>query len=123
MARKKKRVPETFESCGKSNEHFTALYDSMIESAAYKSLSSSARTVYTVIKSKYRGDFTGNEITCPYAVFEEYGLQHTTVKRALDDLENAGFIEVERQGFTTKNLHREPNIYRLSSRWSKGNSP
>ena len=117
MAKKKSKV-EAFET-PRSSEHFTRLHDTLITSKQYKQLSHAARTVYVLIKSQYKGNYNGNRIIYPYRQFQEYGMNTNTISRAVQELEAAGFIDIERQGFTTKNLHRQPTIYKLSSRWWK----
>lgn len=109
----------------KPNEHFTRLHDSLIKSVPYKKLSHSARTVYTILKSEFKGWATGNNIICPYRLFNEYGLNNMTIAKALRELEEAGFIEIERQGVTVnKNLHHKaPTVYHLSNKWYMDKPP
>lgn len=118
--KKPKYVAERFESAKLGEEHYFTLYDSVIDSPLFKSLSNSARTVYLVIRRQYKGNYSGKTVECPYRVFAEYGLQNKTVSRAIAELEESGFIEVERgtiQCAKNKNLRRQPNRYTLSSRW------
>lgn len=122
MARKNKSKVQPFET-PKTSEHFTRLHDSLIESGAYKKLSHSARTVYTLIKSEYKGDYTGNKVICPYSKFRAYGMDGRTIPKAIAELEQAGFIEVERFGLVTGKLYRYPNEYKLIDKWYKNKPP
>ena len=116
--RKSKNSCEPFEAVN-GHEHFTRLYDSMLESSAYRSLSHAARTVYIELKKQYKGSYTGDTVICPYKVFQEYGMNTVTIKNALCDLEEKGFIEViqgtpQAQGC---NIRRQANQYRFTSAW------
>lgn len=116
MARKKSYKPHFFESTT-SNEHYTRLYDSMLKSDAWKDLNHSSRSVYTILKMQYKGEYTGETVLCPYKDFQEYGMNTTTIKNAIKDLEEHGFIRCEHGVLVTGNLHREPNEYRFISEW------
>ena len=118
MARKKRYTPEHFETTA-SSEHFTRLYDSMLKSEAWKDLNHASRTVYLVLKMQYKGDFSGKTIQCPYKVFQEYGMNTSTIRSALRGLEEHGFIKVEHGVMVTRNLHREPNEYTFISDWQQ----
>lgn len=106
---------ETYHHTG--HQHYTRLYDDFLQSKPWKQLSHAARSVYLVIKMNYKGHYTGNDLTCTYRQFKEYGMNSTTVKRALRELEESGFIDIELQQMVNRNLHRAPTIYRLSDRW------
>lgn len=119
-SRKRQRyAPECFET-SKPSEHYTRFYDSMIDSVAYKKLSSSARTVLMILKRQYKGNFSGDTVICRYLDIQEYGMNTRTIKRALCDLEEKGFIKIT---YGTKqssgNLHRTPNEYKFISDWQK----
>ena len=115
MARKKKNYKAEPGESVTTSDHFTRLYDTMITSEAFRDLRHSSRTVFLILKMQYKG--IGDTVKCPYADFKEYGLNSTTVKRAIADLEEHGFIKTEYGVLVTKNLHREPNEYRFTSDW------
>ena len=122
MGRKKKYEAERFETPVKG-EHFTRLYDTMLKSDAWKDLNHASRSVYLILKMQYKGDYTGNTVMCPYKVFQEYGMNTSTVKKAITDLTEHGFIRcdngivVYHEG--SKTLHRTPNEYTFVSEWIK----
>lgn len=112
--RKTKYIPKDFET--KSGKRgFVALYQSMLESPAYKALTSPARSVYTIIKAQYKGNYNsspGNRVKCPYKdIMEHTHCSKATVSRALKELEEMGFIETDPGGLNV------PNTYTFSSRW------
>lgn len=113
-----KYSPESFET-SKPNEHFTRFYDSMITSDAFMALTSSARTVFLILKLQFKGNYTGNTVTCPYATIQKYGLNTTTIKKAILDLEEKGFIKIEYGARQTrdKELKRQPNKYKFIDSW------
>lgn len=121
MSRKTaKYKPEAFET-KRSSDHFTRLYDSMLESDAFKSLTHAARTVYLILKLQYRGSFTGATVICPYKEFQSYGMNTATVRKALSDLEQYGFIRIEHgtRQYKDSNLKRQPNEYTFSDKWQE----
>lgn len=125
MAKRKKAEqyrPQPFESSMGGSEHFTRIFDSMLKHQSFKNLSSSARSVYLILKLQYRGESfsTGSKVVCPYRTFNEYGIQNKTASRALTELEKAGFIRIERgtkQTGKNPNLYRNPSIYHFVSDW------
>lgn len=118
MGRKKNYKPESFESKA-SGERYIRLYESMLTSDAYKDLSHSARTVYTILKLQYKGDYTGNTVKRRYKDFQEYGMNTSTIKRALVDLENHGFIKIKYGTKMTRDtgLRKQMNEYTFVSDW------
>ena len=116
MGKKKKYEPERWET-PISDDHFTRLYDHMMKSEAWKDLKHSSRSVYTLLKMQYKGNYTGHIIKCPYSYFQDYGMSTTTIKNAVRDLEEHGFIRCKVGTLVTKNLHRQPNEYEFSSDW------
>lgn len=117
--------PQAFESAKGGNDHFTRVFESMLTHEAFKKLSSSARSVYLILKAQYRGETYSSDSTviCPYWVFNEYGIQNRTASRALQELETAGFIKIKRgtkQTEKSENLHRHPNEYKFVAKWYKG---
>lgn len=118
MGKKKKYLyePDRWET-PVSNNHYTRLYDLMLTSDAWKDLSHSARSLYPLLKMQYRGNNSGRTIQCPYSYLKEYGMNSTTIKNAIRDLEEHGFIKCVPGVHITKNLHRQPNEYEFISDW------
>ena len=96
------------------NESHIRLYESLYKSDAWKGLAHQARDLYMVILTRYKGNFTGNEVTCPFSVCEEYGFRHGSLKKWFDELETAGFISIRRFDDC---LHKVPNRYALTNWW------
>ncbi len=116
MSKKKKYAPQRWET--PVDGTYTRLYEYMLKSDAWKDLNHASRTVYLVLKMQYKGDLTGNTIKCPYKDFKrDYGMSSSTVKNAIADLENHGFIRCASGILVTKNLHREPNEYTFTDDW------
>lgn len=117
-AKRNKYSPEAFET-SKPNEHYTRLYDSMLTSEAFMALTSSARSVLLILKLQFKGNYTGNTVICPYSTIQKYGLNTTTIKNALLDLSEKGFIEIEYGTLQMKGkeLKRQPNKYKFIDAW------
>lgn len=142
MRRKKQKYnPKAFESVG---EHFlnqkgksqidtsANIYESMLQSAAFKSLTTKQQILYVYCKAQYYGKrkpkkdyekqglFQGEE----YFYFNiqlasDYGLytmtNHKRLYTDLKALEKAGFIDCLKSG----KGHKEKNVYCFSDRWKK----
>ena len=116
MARKKRYEAERWETPIKS-DHYTRLYDMMLTSEAWKDLNHASRTVYLILKMQYKGNYSGNTVQCPYKDFQEYGMNTSTIKKCINNLEEHGFIRCTPGVLITKNLHKEPNEYTFISDW------
>ena len=99
---------KSFESTKKKDEHIR-ITKSMMTSNAWKSLSCPAKVLYMELKSKYRGS-NDNDISLTHS---ECSLNQRQYMKAICDLVTMGFIEIEREGYFT----RQCNIYKLSSLW------
>lgn len=120
--RRNKYEPKPFEIANTSlndNEHYTRFYDSLINSVAFKQLSNPARTVLMILKYQYKGDYTGDTIICPYTYIQQWIGNTKTIKNALEELEEKGFIRIihgTRQS-ADKELYRTPNQYQFITDW------
>jgi len=116
MGRKKRSPPPAFATRKGTWEknHYVMLFDDLLDSPAYISLSSSAKVTYTILMQEYKGEFTGSKVICPYSTFEKKGMRANTLSTALLQLEVFGFIKVDRGG-----LEHRPNIYHLVDDWKK----
>lgn len=65
MAKKRNKEPPQKWECISGHEHFTRLFDSLIHSPAYRVLSPVAAKTLVILKSEYKGNYTGNNIICP----------------------------------------------------------
>lgn len=115
--RRNKYTPKDFETKSGQNK-FVALYVSMLQSPAYMALTPSARSVYTVIKSQYNGNYNrlpGNRVQCPYAYIMKYThCNKGTVSKALKELQDQGFIDISPDDRGGLNV---ATTYTFSSRW------
>jgi len=115
MGRKKKRdPPPSFATSGDWHTHYVVMFDDLLNSPAYVSLSASAKEAYTILLQEYKGPYTGPKVICPYATFEAKGMRTGTLPRALVELEIFGFITYESGG-----LGHRPSIYHFSGEWKK----
>ena len=101
------------------NESHVRIYESLYRSEAWKSLSHKARDLYILILTRYKGNYTGNEVTCPFSVCEDYGFRRGTLRKLFDELDSAGFISIRRFDDC---LHKVPNRYVLINWWYKKHS-
>lgn len=120
---KDKYRPQSFETCGGNHPRFMRLFEDMINHPNFKGLSSSAKVVYMILKAQWRGEsYSGSSVECPYSTFRSFGLASKTIGRATKELEDAGFIRIERGTIqTSKNnyLRRQPNLYTFTDRWKE----
>lgn len=113
MSRKNnKREPPQKWECNSDHERFVRIFESMFESPAFVALTPVASRVYLILKNEYRGNFTMNNIVCPYSTMEQYGISRNSIPPALRLLEALGFI-IREPG----NLMREPTVYHFSDKW------
>ena len=113
MGRRKKRAPIPFwESPEPSAQHFGRIYPELDKHPAFVGLSFSAKYLYHSMIQVACGN---REFHFTVKEYEARGMNHKTFERARDDLIKAGFIEIARNGRTT----RQPNIYRFSAAWQE----
>jgi hypothetical protein len=78
----------------------------LMKSAAWKSLSCIARAVYLDLASRYFGSNNGRISYSIRCAVDELRIGNATAKRALDDLQDRGFIvAVKRGAFSLKQRH------------------
>ncbi len=88
-------------------KHFAFIPKRTTHSKELNSLSLSARWIYVLLVAE-RGGLT-KPFFFPYTKIQEVtGCAATTIRRAIKELEKAGFLEVEHGG-----LERNPNQYKL----------
>lgn len=112
MSKKGKREPPKKWECISDHERFIRIFESMFESPAFRMLTPVATKVYLILKNEYRGNYTMNNIICPYSTFEENNISRNSISPALKLLEAMGFIDKE-----PGNLMRQPSKYHFSDRW------
>jgi DNA-binding transcriptional ArsR family regulator len=96
----------------------------LLKSTAYESLNGSAVKVYIFFRGKAVGPLRDNtkyvpldkEIKAPYSIIiEDTGLSRGTVRKALLELENKGFIDLVKRG-GLKSFGFTSSVYKLSTR-------
>jgi DNA-binding transcriptional ArsR family regulator len=95
----------------KKKPGFIQLYWSFYDSQEWRRLHWYSKLVYLRIKRKYNPN-TGNQITVSYREMADE-MTRPTVSKAIKELSQTGFIDVEQKG----GLYRKRNYYTLSSRW------
>lgn len=119
MAKKKQRdPPPKFATDGDWHVHHVILFDDMLDSPAYLSLSAHAKEAYTILMQEYKGNYTGSTVICPYSTFKKKGVRPNTLSRALLQLEIFGFVEIEHGG-----LEHQPSRYKFISKWKTLKDP
>lgn len=134
---RRKYIPKSFESTGRSNDTSANIYDSMLISAAFRDLSARQRMLYVYCKSQYYGkrkpqaDYPGIEAVqgdeCFYLnhalISDVYGLYPKTNRRDfyrdMQKLADNGFIEIVSSGYAAK----KRSIYKFSDKWSGWKPP
>jgi hypothetical protein len=106
MARRRNRI----------SGQFDARLIEMLESAAYRVLSLSARRVIEriVIEHAHHGGKDNGKLTVTYEDFVAYGIDRQSIPPAIREAEALGFIEVTQHGRPSAGEHRWPNIFRLT---------
>lgn len=111
MGKKRHNTPPSFSTIGK-NSHFTPMFDDQMDSPAFIALSAVAVRVYLILRKQFKGDYTGNNIVCPYERIIENGVSRNSIPGALRQLEALGFITCKRGG-----LAKQASVYSFSSDW------
>ena len=88
-------------------------YD-QINSPAFICLNPVAKVMYLILRQEYKGDYTGNDIVCPYNTFVEKGISRNSIADNLRQLEALGFVTLENGG-----LYHQPNHYHFTNGWQK----
>ena len=126
----KKKYLDNAASLGES-DFFGTIYDGMCQSKQYQSLSIGARQFYTLCRVQSRSSHGkaclsrhGQEENTTYTDYcfcfpakhlKLYGVDRSNANRYLNELINAGFIDLLEQ-----NKHRKKiNVYCFSSRWKQ----
>ena len=114
MSRKRKREPPERWECVSDHERFVRIFASMIDSPAFRALSQIAKRIYFILKNEYRGNYTKNNIKCPYSTMMSYGISRNSISPALRLLESLGFIERDSGA-----LMRTETIFHFSDKWKE----
>jgi len=97
----------------------------MLESPAYCALSLSARKILDrlEIELHYHGGnpFENGQLPLTFDHIEEYGVHRHAIGPAIRELVALGFIEITRKGCAGNASERQPNLYRLTYRFSGSN--
>lgn len=110
--RKKRDPPPKFASAKAGHEHFTPMYDSLLNSPAYIVLSPVAKVIYQILRQEFKGAYTGNSVKCPYSTIVEKGVSRNSIYGGILMLEALGFITYESGG-----IGHQPSIYHFSDKW------
>lgn len=132
MSRRKKNNTRSFESLGMPNDSFLRVYESMLTSEAFKSLTKNQKLLYFYMKCQLYGKKRKPKYDYPdlesvqgdgvfyfnrYAAVSKYGLYSDGNRKSLYDdikaLKDHGFIKIISSGRTTKSN----SIYEFSSDW------
>lgn len=114
MSHKKKREPpQKWESIS-DHERFVRIFESMINSPAFKTLTPVATKIYFILKNEYRGNYTMNNVKCPYSTMIDNGISRNSIPPALRLLEALGFITIE-----SGSIMRQPSVFHFSDKWKE----
>lgn len=125
---KKPKFKDIYAS-SKANDNFGTLFESMLKSSQYQSLSIGAKQFYTLcrVQARTKGGTSclynhGNETDTSYKdcdfVFpashlESFGINRSNASRYFKELVQKGFIEYKERNKHKKNV----NVYSFSNRW------
>lgn len=104
---KKKSIPP-WARIDESDKGFVAFYLGMLRSSAWISLSVNARVIYFAMRMKY-GPQNGfaDTIRISYSEISRMArVRRGSVRKHIEELEDAGFIRIEEQGMKTVNEYR-----------------
>lgn len=113
MGKRKQRDPPSFMTA-QPHKGFVPMFNDQLNSPAFISLSTVAKVMYLILRQEYKGDYTGNNIICPYSTFVEKGISRNSISDNLRQLEALGFITWENGG-----LYHQPNHYDFTDGWKK----
>ena len=86
---------------GKNLPRYVQLFHWMMDSEAWKDLSGNARAIYLEISKRYNGTNNGQIVYSLREATRELKIGTSTAKRALDELQDHGFIVAEQRGHFT----------------------
>lgn len=113
MARKRNNKPAPWQTIHEDGGgHFVRLYDDLTDSAAWRSLSASAKLAYlTIIKAQAK-DPASNIVRISYAAFRADGIRSDrTITKVIKEMEQKGFLKIDGGGLNNV------NSYLLSKDW------
>lgn len=129
MPRRKKQPPKPFQRRPSGSRHFIQLYDDVLDSKAFHSLSARQKVLYVycvresygaAMRDSAKGSAKGNPAlfymnkALRTEVHELYAKSDTRCfERDMAALVGAGLVDCVRSGYE----RREKTVYRLSSRW------
>lgn len=118
MARSKKVPLHPWETANSEEKpRYIRTSYSLLTHPAYQKLTLLEKHVYNCMRMACAGK---QEFTFPQACYEnEYGLHKTSVIKAVQKLQGAGFIEV----VESNRFLRKPNVYRFSYDWKTRRKP
>jgi len=94
----------------------TGFYNELFEDEHWRSLSAPAKIFYECLKGKYTGN-NNSEIRLLYRDMKNVKgcSSNTAIKKAIKELEEKGWIEVERRG----SFHRHENYFTLTFKYDR----
>jgi hypothetical protein len=101
-------MPRTHNKTGRSKKSpaFVQLFHAMMKTKAWLQLTPQARSVYIELKARYNGINNGQISLSNREIVARCKMASATASRALQELEDMGFIEaVEKGRFTRKQRH------------------
>ncbi len=98
--------------------HHVRLYDWLLHSAAYRSLSAVARALYTELADRHFGNNNGHIAFSVRQAEDALHVGKSTAGRAFEELQKRGFIIAERKGgFNLKERKGQATEWRLTEFW------
>lgn len=107
--------PQAWETV-KGKGHWTRLYDDLLDSPAFMTLTPEAKILYFYMKRQYDGPYNKEKDTIifPYNhAVNNIGIRKGNIRSCINELEQFGFIKTTRGG----GLYREPSRYTFIMGW------
>ena len=99
MGRKRRRAPSPSFMTSLAHKGFIQMFNDQLDSPAFICLSPVVKVMYLILRQQYKGDYTGNDIICPYSTFIEKGISRNSIPENLRMLKAMGFITWESGGW------------------------
>lgn len=79
IGRNKRGAPPPTFMTALPHKGFVQMFNDQLNSPTFISLSNVAKVMYLILRQEFKGDYTGNNIICPYNTFIEKGISRNYI--------------------------------------------
>ena len=118
MARNKKDKYGTYQRKTVNDNHYVALFESLMKSPAYSELSCEAKCIYNLLRLNNYG--SNKMAKCPYKDMVKYaGVHKSRIKTRIDELVAFGFVKIytEQIDLKSRTKGQPANVYEFLEDW------